>query len=230
MPSLAAPNETTNENISSEVASPTRRAALLFGAAIPALLLLPRAARADADFGLGETRALQFLEELEMMQTDFFARATSSAAFTGMEERERDVFSAVANQDRDHAEWFALARQKYRLPAHSRPFASNLASSRPTKLWTFSLDAFANRAALFPVAAQIKDTAVGVYHHFAGTVGDGEVAQALASLAGVEGRHSAALHEIAGTDPFKGAVEPVVSPQTAARLFNRFGFRGESIQ
>jgi len=227
MPSPTASPHQANSN---EVVSPTRRAALLFGAALPVLLLAPRTAHAEADFGLGEMRALQFLEELETLQAEFFTRATASAAFTGMEERERDIFSTVARQDREHSEWFVLARRKYHLPQHSRPFASNLASSRPMTLWTFPLDAFANRAALFPVAAQIKDTAVGVYHHFAGNVGDAEVAQALASLAGVEGRHSAALHEIAGTDPFMGVVEPVITAQVAARRLNRFGFRGEAIQ
>ncbi|HEX8551867.1 MAG TPA: ferritin-like domain-containing protein [Abditibacteriaceae bacterium] len=214
-----------------EVASPSRRAALIFGAALPVLLLASQVpARAEASFGLGEKRALQFLEEFENMQTEFFSRVAASAAFDGMEERERSVFAGIGTQDREHAEWFVLARRKYGIAQHSRPFASNLSSSRPVTIWNFPLDAYNTRAALLPVASMMKDTAVGIYHHFVGAVGDGEVAQALAALAGIEGRHAAALHEIAGTDPFTGALEPTVTPQVARTRFERYGFRGEAIQ
>lgn len=215
-----------------EIAMPSRRAALLLGAAIPAGLLLARAAtaRADASFGSSETRAVQFLEELESLQTAFFTRVTASAAFDGMEERERDVFAAIANHDREHAEWFRLARRKYSVPEHAHSAISNLSQSRPDPIYTFNLDAFSTRPKLIPLAASIKDTAVGVYQSFVGGIGDGEVAQALAALAGVEGRHAAALHEIGGTPSLPTAFEASISPETAYSELKRYGFRGESIQ
>lgn len=215
-----------------EVAMPSRRTALLLGAAIPAGLLLARAgaARADASFGHSEVRAVQYLEELEALQADFFGRVIASAAFDGMEGRERDVFSSIANHDREHNQWFKLARRKYGLAEHSRSYTPNFSQSRSATLYTFPLDAFNTRPRLLPVAMQIKDTAVGVYHAFVGYVGDGDVAQALAALAGIEGRHAAALHEISGTASLPSAMEAVITPETAARTLDRYGFRGEAIQ
>ena len=215
-----------------EVAMPSRRAALILGAALPAGLLLARAgtARADASFGHSEVRAVQYLEELEELQTEFFSRVAASSAFDGMEGRERDVFAAIATQDREHSEWFRLARRKYGLAEHSAPFTPNLSQSRAVPLYNFPLDAFTTRARLIPVASQIKDAAVGAYHAFVGSVGNADVAQALAALAGVEGRHAAALHEIGATVSLPTAFEAVVTPETAARTLERFGFRGEAIQ
>lgn len=215
-----------------EIAMPSRRAALLLGAAIPAGLLLARTATAHADpsFGHSEVIAMQFLEELETLQSDFFSRVGASAAFDGMEGRERDVFSAIAIQDREHSEWFRLARRKFSVAEHSRAFTPNLSQSRVTPIYNFPLDAFDTRAKLIPVATTIKDLAVGVYHSFVGSVGNGDVAQALAALAGVEGRHAAALHEIGGTISLPSPLEAVVTPETASRQLARFGFRGEAIQ
>jgi hypothetical protein len=214
------------------VAQPSRRAALLLGAAIPAGLLLARAsaARADASFGHSETRAVQFLEELETFQADFFGRVAASAAFDGMEGRERDVFSAIANHDREHQQWFQLARRKYGVAEHARVYTPNLSQSRAVPIYNFPLDAFETRAKLMPVASRIKDLATGVYHSFVGSVGDADVAQALAALAGIEGRHAATLHEIGGTNSLPSAMEAVISPETAANELERYGFRGEAIQ
>jgi hypothetical protein len=97
-------------------------------------------------------------------------------------------------------------------------------------IYSFPLDAFDTRAKLIPLAREIKDLAVGVYHSFVGSVGNADVAQGLAALAGIEGRHAAALHEIGGTVSLPSALEAVVTPETAARQLARFGFRGEAIQ
>src|SRR5687768_16306262 len=119
-----------------DIAMPSRRAALLLGAAIPAGLLLTRAtaAHASPSFGHGEQRAIQCLEELESLQKDFFVRVSASAAFDGMEGRERDVFSAIGTQDREHGEWFRLARRKFGVPEHARSYTPNLSQSRPTPI------------------------------------------------------------------------------------------------
>jgi len=214
-----------------EIAIPSRRAALIMGAALPAGLLLARAAtaHADASFGSSETKAMQFLEALESLQTEFFACAAASAAFDGMEERERDVFAAIATQDRQHSEWFRQARRKYGVAEHSGAYSPNLSRSRPVTVYTFQMGSFETRAKLIPLAISIKDTAVGVYHSFVGSVGNGEVAQAFAALAGVEGRHSAALHEIGGTQSLPNAFEAVISPKTAYNRLQSTGFRPEAL-
>jgi hypothetical protein len=194
------------------------------GAAALALTARPAHALAHND-----TQALRFLEELEAMQADFFTRAALSTG-QGMEGRERDVINLVANQDREQKEWFRLARQKFGVTEFGTLFSPNASQSRPVQMFRFEARLFESRRELFPAAHFLKDTAVGIYHYFVGRTSDAGLTEALAALAGIEGRHAAALREIAGVNPVPEAFEPVVTAETALRRLERFGFRGHSMR
>ena len=212
-----------------EAASPSRRNLLALGLlAGGALFALP--AQPAQAVGYTEVQALRFLEEIELLQTDFFNRISASTAFDGMEDRERNVLNLIAMHDREHSEWFRLARRKFGIQEFGRMYTPNASSTRPPRMFSFPLEAFKTRATLFPLAASIKDTAVGAYHAMVGSVGDGEIIEALAALAGIEGRHAAALREISGVNSLPGAFESVVDEQEVARRFRPYGFRGEAIQ
>jgi len=209
-----------------EIASPARRQWLALGAACgTALLLNARPAHATSS---GDAHALRFLEEMELMQSDFFARVSASSAYDSMEPHEREVFNLIAMQDKEHATWFRLARTKLGVAEFDRTYAPNTSSSRPPRLFRFPPSAFATRKKLFPFAISLKDTAVGAYHAMVTRSRDDEMIQALAALAGIEGRHAATLRETSGVNPLPSAFEAAISQQQAARTFASYGFKGNS--
>jgi len=218
---ISAPEETA-----SEIASPTRRQWLSLSAAACGAALLLKAQPAGA-IGNGGAKSLRFLEEMELLQSDFFQRVAASSAYDSMEPRERDVFNLIAQQDREHATWFRLAREKMGVAEYAGTYLPNTSSSRPLRMFSFPNSAFSTRAKLFPFAIALKDTAVGAYHALVGKSGDAEVIQALAALAGVEGRHAATLREISGVTPLPSAFEAVVSQQQATRKLAAYGFKGQ---
>lgn len=177
-----------------------------------------------------DTQALRFLEELELLQQDFWTRAAASSAAYGMEGRERDVIHLIAKQDREHSEWFRLARQKFGVSEFGHFYTPNASQSRPPRLFSFSQDAFKTRRELFPMGQMLKDTSVAAYHGIVARTSNGEMTEAIAALAGIEGRHAAALREISGVSPLPEAFEPALDAQTVARRLARYGFSGEAIQ
>jgi hypothetical protein len=196
-----------------------------------ALTLLAAPARSMPDLlDNDDRRALRFLEELELLQTDFFYRAASSAAAYGMEERERSIINLIAEQDREQAAWFRAARAKLGVAEFGRTYTPNTSVSRPPRTFMFSSEMFTTRTKLFPAAREIKSIAVAAYHGMVMRTDDGEITQAIAALAGIEGRHAAALQEISGVNPLPSAFEEALSPQVVLTKLAQHGFRGEAIQ
>ena len=216
---LAVTAETAAEGVS--------RRAVLAGLAAScgaALLLLQKPSRALTNVGNTDAQVLRFLEEVELMQADFFMRATRSPAFAEMEPRERDVFALLALQDDEHAMWFRLARQKLGVAEFGHFYTPNTSQSRPPRIFNFPGKDFDTRQALFAAAVTMKELSVAAYHGAVGNAKNGELVQALAALAGIEGRHATALREIGGVDAFVGAFEPAMSQGAIARRLEGSGF------
>jgi len=231
---VASQIESTPEalNTPQDVKTPDRRAFLGLSMAACGAALTVLAAPARSAPGLleySDRRALRFLEEVELLQSDFFYRAATSAAAYGMEGRESSIINLIAQQDREQAAWFRLARAKFGLSEFDRTFTPNLSSSRPPRTFMFSSEIFTTRAKLFPAARAIKTIAVGAYHGMVARSSDGEIIQALAALAGIEGRHAAALQEISGLSPLPTPFEEALSPQVVLTRLAEHGFRGEAI-
>jgi hypothetical protein len=190
--------------------------------------VLARPSGAIDAVGNTDAQSLRFLEEIEALQSDFFNRAGQSSAFEAMEQRERDIISTIAEQDRKHLEWFRLARRRFGVAEFGRMYTPNASQSRPVRVFTFSPAVFGSKATLLPMAIRLKDTSVAAYHGVVGRASNGEIVEALAALAGIEGRHSAALRELARQNPLDSAFEAAISPTVAVSRLKEFGLRGES--
>lgn len=172
-----------------------------------------------------DTRALRFLEEVEILQCEFFQRAAASAAAFSLKESEREVIFQLAEQDREHKEWFRLARTKMGVAEFGGFYTPNTSQSRPPRLFNFPAKVFSSRQQMFPFALRLKETATGAYHGLVATARQPEIIEALAALAGVEGRHAAALRQISGLDPAPTAFEPALSPEVVMNRLSDFAFK-----
>jgi Ferritin-like domain len=213
------------------VAAPERRAWLTLGAACGAALALgalPARAAGTGD-GEGARLALLLLEAVETLETDLFGRVIPSAAGNSLEPRERDVMSLIAQQDRQHMQWFALARAKYHIVDYGPTANTNKASSPGPRVFTFPGQSFKSKSEVFALAILVKETAVGAYQGMVARTGDLKLAQALAALAGIEGRHAASLREISNNNPvLPAAFEPALSPDEVLRNLEKYGLTSEA--
>lgn len=205
----------------------SRRAMLGLGAAVCCAALLLNAAPAQAA-SYGDRNALRFLEDIELFEAEFFRRVTLSATLDGLAEREMNAFARLAQQDNEHALWFKIARRRMGIGAFERHYSPTQSSSRPPKTYVFPPDAFSTRNGLYSVAIGIKETAVAAYHGQVGDADDAKLVQAIAALAGVEGRHLAMLKELSGQDPLIG-FENAMSQREAAQKLARHGFVSETL-
>ena len=205
----------------------SRRALLGLGAAACGAALLFTSAPAQAA-SYGDRNALRFLEDIELFQTEFFRRVTLSATIDGLDEREMNALARLAQQDNEHALWFRIARRRMGIGAFERHYSPTQSSSRPPKTFRFPPDAFANRNGLYSVAIAIKEASVAAYHGQVGEADDPKLVQAIAALAGVEGRHLAMLKELFGQDPLIG-FENALSRREAAQKLARYGFASETL-
>jgi rubrerythrin len=204
----------------------TRRGFVTLSAAAcgaAALLLNNAPARA---LGYSDAQLLRFLEEVERVELDFFTRAALSGTADGLQEREANALNLLAKQDNEHAYWFKLAREKFGLSAFDKPLEPNTPASRLAPSYKFSAESFKTRASLFSLALSLKETSVGAYYGVVARLDDPKVVQAVAALAGVEGRHLAVLRELSGQSPFV-AYETSLDPSDVVGRLVKYGFSTE---
>lgn len=204
----------------------TRRGFIALGAAAcgaAALLLNNTPAHA---LGYSDAELLRFLEEVEHLELDFFTRAALSGTADGLQERELYALAALSKQDNEHAYWFKLARQRFGLSAFDKPVEPNQPASRQAPTYKFPSQSFESRASLYTLALSIKETSVGAYYGVIARLKDPEIVQAVASLAGVEGRHLAVLRELSGQSPFVAYEAALDTGDVASRL-TKYGFSAE---
>lgn len=212
----------------SGIKSPARRqilamATALGGAAFAGALFNP--ARADLVAAVGkifylDPIVLNFALELEELEADFFSRATSSFGFAGLDERQKNVIYNIAAQDKAHFEKLSGIRS---LRGDRAARANQSESMRPR---FFKYGNLNTKDELLTTALDIKENSLFAYHGAVGLLKDPGLLLAAASIAGVEGRHTAALRESMGLDfspaPYEGALEAQVS----GRKLARYGFVG----
>lgn len=217
----------TDSSFDSPENGTSRRDFLVLGALAGAALLLP-SLPASAAFGYGDTRHLRFLEELQNLQADFFTKAALSATNDGLSEREMNIFNLIAKQDAEQARWFAKARQRYGIAAFDKSYTSNLSVSRVTPEYHYPRNTFQTRAEMFARAIEIKETAVGAFHGVVIRASDDKIVESVASLAGVQNRHLAALKELSGQNPLTAYVE-ATTPRAAANKLTAYKFKSEAL-
>lgn len=210
------------------VKSPARRQLLTLatavgGAAFAGALFNP--ARADLVAAVGkifylDPIVLNFALELEELQADFFSRATSSFGFAGLDERQKNVIFNIAAQDKAHFEQLG----KIRSLRGDRAARSNQASSARPKF--FKYGSLNTKDQLLTAALDIKENGLFAYHGAVGLLKDPGLITTAASIAGVEGRHTAALRETMGLDPVPAPYEGALEAQVSGRKLARYGFVG----
>lgn len=225
MPDAASPLETAPET---GIKSPARRHLLalgtaLGGAAFAGAIFNP--ARADLVAAVGkifylDPIVLNFAVELEELEADFFTRATSSFGFAGLDERQKNVFFNIAAQDKAHFQQLGAIRS---LRGDRRSRANQSESNRP-RFFKFGNLNTSNE--LLATALDIKENSLFAYHGAVGLLKDPGLLLAAASIAGVEGRHTAALREAMGLDPIPAPYEGALEAQVSGRKLARYGFVG----
>lgn len=224
MPEDASPPEAPD----SGVKSPARRqilamATALGGAAFAGALFNP--ARADLVAAVGkifylDPIVLNFALELEELEADFFSRATSSFGFAGLDERQKNIMFNIAVQDKAHFEQIG----KIRSLRGERAARANQASSTRPKFFKFG--SLNTKDDLLTTALDIKENSLFAYHGAVGLLKDPGLLTVAAGIAGVEGRHAAALRESMGMDPVPAPYEGALEAQVSGRKLARYGFVG----
>lgn len=220
--------ETEGEAAPDAVKSPARRHLLalgtaLGGAAFAGALLNP--ARADLVAKVGkifylDPIVLNFAVELEELESEFFNRAMFSSGFAGLNEQQKSVMSVIAAQDRAHFEQLGALRSL----RGDRATRSNQASSTRPRFFKFGN--LGTTADLMATALDIKETSLFAYHGAVGLLKDANLLLAAAGIAGVEGRHAAALREVMNLDPVPAPYEGALEAQVSGRRLARYGFVG----
>lgn len=211
------------------VKSPARRhilslATALGGAAFAGALCKP--ASADLVAAVGkifylDPIVLNFAFELEELEADFFTRATSSTGFAALSERQQNVLYSIAAQDKMHFEQLGKLRSK-RGDEASR--GTNRSASRRPRMFRFgNLD---TSEQLLNTALDLKENSLFAYHGAVGLLKDRNLLMLAAAVAGVEGRHAAALRESMGLDPVPAPYEGALEAQISGRKLARYGFVG----
>lgn len=213
------------------IKSPARRqllamATALGGAAFAGAIFNP--ARADLVAAVGkifylDPIVLNFALELEELQADFFSRATSASGFGGLDERQKNVFFNIAAQDKVHFEQLSALRTKR---GDTATRGTSMASSRRPR--TFHYGGLNSTDELLKKALDIKETGLFAYHGAASLLKDNALLLSAVAIAGVEGRHTAALRETMGLDPIPAPFEGALEAQASGRKLARYGFVGGS--
>ena len=208
------------------VGSPSRRNwfKLSFAACGAALAL-----GAAPSFALSQTddQSFQFLLELEDFQHEFFDLAQRSGMAVGLTLSQQDILHLIAEQDREHREWARMAIQKFGVSPLQMGASNAGRQTHWSSRYSFPEDAFDHGSAFFPLAIRLKEWSVQAYHGLVQRSHRGDIMQALASLAGIEGRHAAALREAAGINPLPSPFESYADPAIVTAQLAPYGFRGE---
>ena len=220
---------------SAGVASPRRRSLLALGAAAGLGSLVLGAsgvgtARADILRSLKgaldlDPLVVNFAFEMEELESEFFLRVLRSNVYTELSARERNAFTLIATQDRAHFDMLNELRGKKSYRGGGRLETPNASASRRPGLFYYPDNAFKSRANLYPVALNIKETALFAYHGAVDLV-DKDTLKLAGAIAGVEGRHLAVLRELSGIDPVPSPFEGALSPDQAGRRLAKYGFNG----
>ena len=238
-PRHSAPEVATEGGLgdASGVASPARRqlfgiAAGLGGLAVANAIFGVRPAHADFVKTVGKVLyldpiVLNFAFELEELEADFFGRLPRSRGYSELSGREQDILSVIAAQDRNHYDQINAVRDMTGYKDGGRFESRNTESTRRAR--TFHYPKLNTRDEVIKASLDLKESALFAYHGAVELVKDNTLLTVAASIAGVEGRHTAVLREVAGLDPVPAPFEGALTAQVSgAKLSKAYGFAGGS--
>lgn len=195
------------------------RSALVGGAVAVGALALPALPAHAQDFSMGEARMLEFLLEVQMLQSEFFTTATLTNTAEGLTEGEANTINTIAQQDAEQERWCKVALQKFALAHNGLP--DTLPGGFKRRRYTFA--PMSSRDMLLRESLRLKTASASAWMGAAAEANNGEIASAFASLAGIQSRHRALLAEALG-EPVFMAMAPTLSMKDARYALMHFGF------
>jgi rubrerythrin len=169
------------------------KGALATGAVYGAASVGPYVARAFAQGDSSDVEILNFALTLEYLEAAFYKDALANAGLSG---KVKPVAEEIGSNEQEHVDTLkqtieqlggkAVAAPKVKFPK-------------------------GNEAAFLKLAVTLEDTGVSAYNGAAPAIKSGEVLGAAGSIVQVEGRHAAAVRQLAGMDPAPDAFDPTLS-------------------
>jgi len=218
------------------VKSPARRqffalATAVGGVALASAIYHP--AQADIVAKLGkifylDPTVLNFAFAIEELEADFFNRATRSGGYNQLSAEQRSVFGLIGAQDQAHKDLLESLRGEFQAKDAGTFETYNASESRRPRL--FHYPALGTRDEVLKTALDIKENALFTYHGAASLLGNKKLLGTAVAIAGVEGRHVAALRQLMGMDPVPAPFEGAKGAEAQGDYFARYGLKGGAPQ
>lgn len=207
------------EQLSSRRAFLGRSALTSAGVLALGTLTLPALPARALSLSSGDGQLLAFLERLQALQSEFSTRAMLGTTTDGLRANEGAVLSLIGQQDGEQERWCKLAQNSFGLMPDAPPSTKSGGIPRNN----FQFGEFSSRGTLLRRALSLKTTAAGVWTGAVSNTNRGELASALASLAGVQNRHRAILADFLGEGALV-AYAPALSLTQGREQLARYGF------
>src|SRR4051794_22484064 len=170
------------------------RGALAAGAACGTTAVGPFVARALAQSGGGDTAIVNFALTLEYVESAFYKAALANAKLAGAV---KSLATQIGANEQAHVEALNQLVQQSGDTAVKAP-----KTSFPER----------DEASFLRLAGTFEETGVSAYNGALPALKSADVLTALGSIAQVEARHAAAIHDAAGQPPSPGAFDKPLTP------------------
>ena len=195
------------------------QSALVGGAVAVGVLALPALPAHAQDFSIGDGRLLEFLLEVQTLQSEFFTNAALTTTADGLTGIESNTLNTITQQDGEQKRWCKLALERFAISHNGLPdtLPGGFTHSR------YNFAPMGSREMLLREALRLKSASASAWMGAAGEADSGEIASAFASLAGIQSRHRALLAQALG-EPVFMAMAPTLSMNDARESLAHFGF------
>lgn len=212
--------------------SSTRRqliamATVACGATVASAMFKP--AHADLVAKIGkifylDSIVLNFAFEMEELEKDLYTRLSQSKGWGYLGGEERNLIALFAQQDSAHFDVLNAARDALGYKDAGSTETLNTFASRRSRF--FKYPALNDRESVLNTALDVKESVLFGYHGAVGIVRSKELLATAAAIAGVEGRHAAALRQSIGLRPVPAPFEGAYAAQQTGYKLAKYGFQG----
>jgi rubrerythrin len=160
--------------------------------------------QALAQSGSNDVDILNFALTLEYLESAFYEEALSKAGLSGDAKK---LASEIGDHEKQHVEALAGAIKK----AGGKPVSAPKV--------TFPLT---DQASFLKLAETFEDTGVSAYNGAAPMISSADVLAAAGSIVQVEARHAAAIRNLKGDPPTRGAFDPTLKQAQVLKAVKPF--------
>ncbi len=145
------------------------------------------AASTDGDLGI-----LNYALTLEYLEYDFYQKGVAAGVVSG---RELSLVRPIRDHEKAHVDALLATIKSLGGEAVAKPGIKYPAGT------------FGSRKSFLTTAVTFEEVGVTAYHGQVPLIESGQILSAAASIAGVESRHAAVIHDLLGTNPFPNKIE-----------------------